>query len=58
MNHGYETEPLRIKLVQARNELSVLRTDTMHGGPDHEPEITSLRALIHRLQDEIGKGKV
>ena len=58
MNQGRETDPLRIRLIEARNELSFLQSDAAQGGPDHAAELAEWRALVHRLQDEIGKGKV
>lgn len=59
MNHGSETEPLRIQLIQSRNELSFLHSDAVHGGPEHTAELVELRARIHKLEDEISlkKGK-
>ncbi|MGA9884073.1 MAG: hypothetical protein WBQ34_10170 [Candidatus Acidiferrales bacterium] len=53
MNQGRETDPLRIRLIEARNELSFLHSDAAQGGPDHETELADLRALVHRLEAEI-----
>jgi hypothetical protein len=51
--NGSETDPLRIRLIQARNELSFLHSDTAHGGPDHAAELAEWRALVRRLEAEI-----